>query len=110
MLLFYRLQAEPDAFAQAAPAAETLPAVNRIPPAERAITPLSSRVYESGGAYAADTSAREPRGTATPYGDSGATCAGASIRIGSSWVFVFDTLNSEIKIRHYSPKTLQTRA
>jgi len=27
---------------------------------------------------------------------------------GSSWVFVFDMLNSEIKIRHYSPKTLKS--
>jgi integron integrase len=29
-------------------------------------------------------------------------------KTGSSWVFVFDTLNSEIKIRHYSPKTLKS--
>jgi integron integrase len=29
------------------------------------------------------------------------------VQTGSSWVFVFDTLNSEIKIRHYSPKTLK---
>jgi integron integrase len=29
------------------------------------------------------------------------------VQIGSSWVFVFDTLNSEIKLRHYSPKTLK---
>jgi len=27
---------------------------------------------------------------------------------GSSWVFVYDALNSEIKIRHYSPKTLKS--
>jgi integron integrase len=29
------------------------------------------------------------------------------VQTGRSWVFVFDTLNSEIKIRHYSPKTLK---
>ena len=27
---------------------------------------------------------------------------------GSSWVLVYETLNSEIKIRHYSPKTLKS--
>jgi integron integrase len=32
----------------------------------------------------------------------------ADAKTGSSWVFVFDTLNSEIKIRHYSPKTLKS--
>ena len=32
----------------------------------------------------------------------------AGAKTGSSWVFVFDTLNSEIKIRHYSPKTLKS--
>ena len=26
---------------------------------------------------------------------------------GASWVLVFDTLESEIKMRHYSPKTLK---
>ena len=29
-------------------------------------------------------------------------------RAGSSWVFVYEALNSEIKIRHYSPKTLKS--
>lgn len=29
------------------------------------------------------------------------------VQTGSSWVFVFDTLNCEIKLRHYSPKTLK---
>jgi integron integrase len=29
------------------------------------------------------------------------------MQIDSNWVFVFDTLNSEIKLRHYSPKTLK---
>jgi integron integrase len=29
------------------------------------------------------------------------------VQTGSSWVFVFDTLNSEIKLRHYSSKTLK---
>jgi integron integrase len=29
------------------------------------------------------------------------------VQTGSSWVFVFDTLNSEIKLRYYSPKTLK---
>jgi site-specific recombinase XerC len=29
------------------------------------------------------------------------------VQTGSSWVFVFDTLTSEIKLRHYSPKTLK---
>jgi integron integrase len=29
------------------------------------------------------------------------------VQTGSSWVFVFDTLNSEIKLRHYSPNTLK---
>ncbi|WP_374090142.1 phage integrase N-terminal SAM-like domain-containing protein [Methylomicrobium lacus] len=29
-------------------------------------------------------------------------------KTGSSWVFVYNTLNSEIKIRHYSPKTLKS--
>lgn len=29
-------------------------------------------------------------------------------KTGSSWVFVYDALNSEIKIRHYSPKTLKS--
>jgi site-specific recombinase XerC len=32
----------------------------------------------------------------------------AGTKTGSSWVFVFDSLNSEIKIRHYSPKTLKS--
>lgn len=31
----------------------------------------------------------------------------AHVSTGCSWVFVFDTLHSEIKIRHYSPKTLK---
>lgn len=34
--------------------------------------------------------------------------AHAESQTGSSWVFVYDTLNSEIKIRHYSPKTLKS--
>jgi sulfur transfer protein SufE len=29
------------------------------------------------------------------------------VQTSSSWVFVFDTLNTEIKIRHYAPKTLK---
>jgi site-specific recombinase XerD len=29
------------------------------------------------------------------------------VQTGSSWVFVFDTPTSEIKLRHYSPKTLK---
>jgi integron integrase len=29
------------------------------------------------------------------------------VQTGCSWVFVFDTLNSEIKLRHYSSKTLK---
>jgi hypothetical protein len=29
------------------------------------------------------------------------------VKTGASWVFVFDRLLSEIKIRHYSPKTLK---
>jgi integron integrase len=29
------------------------------------------------------------------------------VQIGCSWVFVFDTLNSEIRLRNYSPKTLK---
>ncbi|WP_442499337.1 integron integrase [Methylobacter sp. sgz302048] len=29
------------------------------------------------------------------------------MQTGCRWVFVFDTLNSEIKLRHYSPKTLK---
>jgi site-specific recombinase XerD len=32
----------------------------------------------------------------------------AHSKTGSSWVLVFDTLNSEIKIRHYSLKTLKS--
>lgn len=32
----------------------------------------------------------------------------AESKTGSSWVFVYDALNSEIKIRHYSPKTLKS--
>lgn len=31
----------------------------------------------------------------------------SSLPSGTSWVFVFDTLKTEIKIRHYSPKTLK---
>jgi len=31
----------------------------------------------------------------------------SQLNTGSSWVFVFDTLVSEIKMRHYSPKTLK---
>lgn len=31
-----------------------------------------------------------------------------SVKTGTSWVFVYDTLNNEIKIRHYSPKTLKS--
>jgi hypothetical protein len=34
--------------------------------------------------------------------------AHADTKTGSSWVFVYDALNSEIKIRHYSPKTLNS--
>jgi integron integrase len=29
------------------------------------------------------------------------------VQTGRSWVFIFDTLNSEIQLRHYSPKTLK---
>ena len=32
----------------------------------------------------------------------------AGPKTGSSWVFVYDALNSEIKIRQYSPKTLKS--
>lgn len=29
-------------------------------------------------------------------------------KTGCSWVFVYETLNNEIKLRHYSPKTLKS--
>lgn len=34
--------------------------------------------------------------------------ANAEPKTGCNWVYVYDALNSEIKIRHYSPKTLKT--
>ena len=39
--------------------------------------------------------------------DHSATTHTAPAKTGASWVFVFDRLLSEIKIRDYSPKTLK---
>jgi len=44
----------------------------------------------------------------SPTSDEINQTAHAASKTGSSWVLVFDTLNSEIKIRHYSPKTLKS--
>lgn len=42
-----------------------------------------------------------------PVQEYSATIQTAPATTGASWVFVFDRLLSEIKIRHYSPKTLK---
>lgn len=39
--------------------------------------------------------------------DNASLSSSSSLQNGTSWVFVFDTLKAEIKIRHYSPKTLK---
>lgn len=44
----------------------------------------------------------------SPTSDEINQAAHAGPNTGSSWVFVYDALNSEIKIRHYSPKTLKS--
>jgi len=44
----------------------------------------------------------------SPTSDEINQTAHAASKTRNSWVLVFDTLNSEIKIRHYSPKTLKS--
>ena len=39
--------------------------------------------------------------------DNASLSSSSSLQNGTSWVFVFDTLKAEIKIRHYTPKTLK---
>lgn len=44
----------------------------------------------------------------TPFNNKKIINSGVSLKEkGSSWVYVFDQLQTEIKIRHYSPKTLK---
>jgi integron integrase len=108
MTWFYCLQSISDVNSGDLAASEKLATVIRNPDAT-----LKSVVFPSNAIAESDT-------TSTPRSPILAQCdsqrpsqpdsyrtSTPSVQTGNSWFFVFDTLYSEIKLRHYSPKTLK---
>ncbi len=65
-------------------------------------------LYPSNGQTVAANSDRSA--APTPYGENpqnGSADSGGLKLTGANWIWVYDNLNSAIKVRHYSPKTLQ---
>lgn len=105
---FYRLQPSLPPTSNVAAPSENLTAVSRnlVAPPKSAVLPLNA-IAENAASSAVRSSIQEQSNIKEPRHHDDQLDSGLIVQTGSSWVSVFDTLNSEIKIRHYSPKTLK---
>ncbi|WP_411727954.1 tyrosine-type recombinase/integrase, partial [Methyloglobulus sp.] len=95
--LFYRMKYNPVASTEASQQVNSSGISVRYQSAPLTIVPAGTT----------ETDAKANQGNSATRDEINQT-AYAGPKTGSSWVFVYDSLNSEIKIRHYSPKTLKS--
>jgi hypothetical protein len=105
---FYRLQLSSAATPNVAAPSENYAAVSRSPvaPPKSAVLLLNA-IAENAASSAVHPSMQKQCTNKAPLHHDDQSDSGPIVQTGSSWVSVFDTLNSEIKLRHYSPKTLK---
>jgi len=99
--MFYRMKYNPVASTEASQLANSSGISVRYQPAPVTIVPAGTTETGAKPLTPAnqDNSATLDEINQTAY---------AGPKTGNSWVLVYDSLNSEIKIRHYSPKTLKS--
>ncbi len=101
MTMFYRMQYQPVPYSGAALAENSLQTA--VHNESKPLIAVPAETMATGGK---PSKAANQGGSESPYENDITACADPGT--GSSWVFVYDALNSEIKIRHYSPKTLKS--
>ena len=99
--MFYRMQYHPAPFSGAALAENSLQAA-----VHNESTPLAAAPAETMATGGKPLKAANQGNSVSPHEND--ITARTDTQTGSSWVLVYETLNSEIKIRHYSPKTLKS--